>query len=432
LTSRSMQPTSLPWPCLPSINNSSKGCRNGTARTAQNSTSTTFLKGQGTLQPLQPDPNHGHILLDYSKNLEMENVMQMLVNLAKSRGVEAAQDHMFRRKINFTEDWAVLHMALQNRSIAPIFVDRKDATLEVNRVLEKMNTDWKESSGKVFMNIILGLLMVTDTLRLYSSNINGPHIAKTLAVLNPEIPLFIITSKILTIQETITNTETAKRVVSFVGQKNLLRFQSTLLPRVNNFKQLFLGAHWMDNHFRRKSLEKNTPPCWLWWMSRALTTLSVRSVQQGDVDPMGSPKSSTCVNHQTGPVMWGEPGTNGQHAFYQLVLQSTNMIPSDFHIPVQTQHPIRKEMQATGKNLTDFEKLLLHKLTPFILGALITVCEYEIFMQSVNWNINSFDQWRVELGTQLTKKTEPELHSISLVTSHNSSTNRLINFIKQA
>nr|KAF6406843.1 glucose-6-phosphate isomerase [Molossus molossus] len=199
--------------------------------------------------------------------------------------------------------------------------------------------------------------------------------------------------------------------------------------------------------------------------------------QQGDMESNGKyiTKSGTRVDHQTGPIVWGEPGTNGQHAFYQLIHQGTKMIPCDFLIPVQTQHPIRKglhhkillanflaqtealmkgksteearkELQAAGKSPEDLEKLLPHKvfegnrptnsivftkLSPFILGALIAMYEHKIFVQGIIWDINSFDQWGVELGKQLAKKIEPELDGSSPVTSHDSSTNGLINFIKQ-
>uniref|UniRef100_A0A671E9V9 Glucose-6-phosphate isomerase n=1 Tax=Rhinolophus ferrumequinum TaxID=59479 RepID=A0A671E9V9_RHIFE len=454
--------------------------------------------------------NHGRILLDYSKNLVTEGVMQMLVDLAKSRGVEAARERMFNgEKINFTEDRAVLHIALRNRSNTPILVDGKDVMPEVNRVLEKMKSfcqqvrsgDWKGYSGKPITDVVnigiggsdLGPLMVTEALKPYSSggprvwfvsNIDGTHIAKTLAALNPESSLFIIASKTFTTQETITNAETAKewllmlaknpsavakhfvalstnttKVKEFgIDPQNMFEFWDWVGGRYSlwsaiglsialhvgfdNFEQLLSGAHWM-----------------------------------GDMESNGKyiTKSGTRVDHQTGPIVWGEPGTNGQHAFYQLIHQGTKMIPCDFLIPVQTQHPIRKglhhkillanflaqtealmrgkltdearkELQAAGKSPEDLEKLLPHKvfegnrptnsivftkLTPFILGALIALYEHKIFVQGIIWDINSFDQWGVELGKQLAKKIEPELDGSNPVTSHDSSTNGLINFIKQ-
>ncbi|XP_068847943.1 glucose-6-phosphate isomerase isoform X3 [Capricornis sumatraensis] len=482
---------------------------------------------------LNLNTNHGHILVDYSKNLVTETVMQMLVDLAKSRGVEAARERMFTgEKINFTEDRAVLHVALRNRSNTPILVDGKDVMPEVNRVLEKMKS------------FCQGPLMVTEALKPYSSegprvwfvsNIDGTHIAKTLATLNPESSLFIIASKTFTTQETITNAETAKewfllsardpsavakhfvalstntaKVKEFgIDPQNMFEFWDWVGGRYSlwsaiglsialhigfdNFEQLLSGAHWMDQHFRMMPLEKNAPVLLallgIWYINcfgcetHAMLPYDqylhrfAAYFQQGDMESNGKyiTKSGVRVNHQTGPIVWGEPGTNGQHAFYQLIHQGTKMIPCDFLIPVQSQHPIRnglhhkillanflaqtealmrgksteearKELQAAGKSPEDFEKLLPHKvfegnrptnsivftkLTPFILGALIAMYEHKIFVQGIIWDINSFDQWGVELGKQLAKKIEPELDGSSPVTSHDSSTNGLINFIKQ-
>uniref|UniRef100_A0A9L0TIL2 Glucose-6-phosphate isomerase n=1 Tax=Equus caballus TaxID=9796 RepID=A0A9L0TIL2_HORSE len=543
--------------------------------------------------------NHGHILVDYSKNLVTESVMQMLVDLAKSRGVEAARERMFSgEKINFTENRAVLHVALRNRSNTPILVDGKDVMPEVNKVLEKMksfcqgspqkpardfptsttvalvsalgcffegrwtfssleykqvrNGDWKGYTGKPITDVInigiggsdLGPLMVTEALKPYSSggprvwfvsNIDGTHIAKTLASLNPESCLFIIASKTFTTQETITNAETAKewlllsakdpsavakhfvalstnttKVKEFgIDPKNMFEFWDWVGGRYSlwsaiglsialhvgfdNFEQLLSGAHWMDQHFRTTPLEKNAPVLLallgIWYINcfgcetQAMLPYDqylhrfAAYFQQGDMESNGKyiTKSGIRVDHQTGPIVWGEPGTNGQHAFYQLIHQGTKMIPCDFLIPVQTQHPIRKglhhkillanflaqtealmrgksteearkELQAAGKSPEDIEKLLPHKvfegnrptnsivftkLTPFILGSLIAMYEHKIFVQGVIWDINSFDQWGVELGKQLAKKIEPELDGSSAVTSHDSSTNGLINFIKK-
>uniref|UniRef100_A0A9L0RSN5 Glucose-6-phosphate isomerase n=2 Tax=Equus TaxID=9789 RepID=A0A9L0RSN5_HORSE len=487
--------------------------------------------------------NHGHILVDYSKNLVTESVMQMLVDLAKSRGVEAARERMFSgEKINFTENRAVLHVALRNRSNTPILVDGKDVMPEVNKVLEKMksfcqqvrNGDWKGYTGKPITDVInigiggsdLGPLMVTEALKPYSSggprvwfvsNIDGTHIAKTLASLNPESCLFIIASKTFTTQETITNAETAKEWLllsakdpsavakhfvalstnTWVGGRyslwSAIGLSIALHVGFDNFEQLLSGAHWMDQHFRTTPLEKNAPVLLallgIWYINcfgcetQAMLPYDqylhrfAAYFQQGDMESNGKyiTKSGIRVDHQTGPIVWGEPGTNGQHAFYQLIHQGTKMIPCDFLIPVQTQHPIRKglhhkillanflaqtealmrgksteearkELQAAGKSPEDIEKLLPHKvfegnrptnsivftkLTPFILGSLIAMYEHKIFVQGVIWDINSFDQWGVELGKQLAKKIEPELDGSSAVTSHDSSTNGLINFIKK-
>ncbi|XP_036606648.1 glucose-6-phosphate isomerase [Trichosurus vulpecula] len=510
---------------------------------------------------LNLDTKNGHILVDYSKNLITEDVMKMLIELAKSRGVEDAREQMFKgTKINFTEDRAVLHVALRNRSNTPMLVDGKDVVPEVNKVLEKMKAfcqrvrggDWKGYTGKTITDVInigiggsdLGPLMVTEALKPYSkggprvwfvSNIDGTHIAKTLAELNPETSLFIIASKTFTTQETITNAETAKewflqaakdqsavakhfvalstnapKVQDFgIDTQNMFEFWDWVGGRYSlwsaiglsialhvgfdNFEQLLSGAHWMDNHFLTTPLEKNAPVLLamlgIWYINcfgcetQALLPYDqymhrfAAYFQQGDMESNGKyiTKSGARVDYSTGPIVWGEPGTNGQHAFYQLIHQGTRMIPCDFLIPVQTQNPIRnglhhkillanflaqtealmkgktaeearKELEAAGKSGDALKKLLPHKvfegnrptnsivftkLTPFILGALIAMYEHKIFVQGVVWDVNSYDQWGVELGKQLAKKIEPELDSDAPVTSHDASTNGLISFIKQ-
>uniref|UniRef100_A0A7N8WW66 Glucose-6-phosphate isomerase n=1 Tax=Mastacembelus armatus TaxID=205130 RepID=A0A7N8WW66_9TELE len=484
------------------------------------------------------ETDDGEILLDYSKNLINPEVMAMLLALAKSRGVEEARDKMFSgEKINFTEGRAVLHIALRNRSNKPIHVDGKDVMPEVNRVLDKMKAfcqkvrsgEWKGFTGKTITDVVnigiggsdLGPLMVTEALKPYSaggpnvwfvSNIDGTHLAKTLAQLNAETTLFIIASKTFTTQETITNAEsarewflqTAKDVSPFLsndrswvgGRYSLwsaIGLSIALHIGFENFEQLLAGAHWMDQHFCSAPLEKNVPVLLailgVWYVNffqaetHALLPYDqymhrfAAYFQQGDMESNGKyiTKDGTRVNYHTGPIVWGEPGTNGQHAFYQLIHQGTRMIPADFLIPAQSQHPIRdnlhhkilvanflaqtealmkgktpdearKELEAGGMKGDALEKLLPHKvfqgnkpsnsivfkkLTPFILGALVAMYEHKIFVQGVMWDINSYDQWGVELGKQLAKKIEPELKDDSEVTSHDSSTNGLINFLKK-
>jgi len=502
----------------------------------------------------------GEILLDYSKNLINEEVMQMLLDMARSRGVEEAREKMFTgEKINFTEGRAVLHIALRNRSNTPIKVDGNDVMPEVNRVLEKMKTfchkvrsgEWKGFTGKAITDVVnigiggsdLGPLMVTEALKSYSeggpnvwfvSNIDGTHMAKTLAKLDAETTLFIVASKTFTTQETITNAETARewllkrandqsavakhfvalstnapKVKDFgIDTNNMFEFWDWVGGRYSlwsaiglsialhigyeNFEQLLSGAHWMDNHFRNTPLERNVPVLLavlgVWYANffQAETHAMLpydqymhrfaAYFQQGDMESNGKyiTKSGTRVNYHTGPIVWGEPGTNGQHAFYQLIHQGTRMIPADFLIPAQTQHPIRnnlhhkilmanflaqtealmkgktsdearKELEGAGMGGSELEKLLPHKvfqgnkpsnsivfkkLTPFMLGALVAMYEHKIFVQGTMWDINSYDQWGVELGKQLAKKIEPELQDKSQVTSHDSSTNGLIMFLK--
>ncbi|ROL55353.1 Glucose-6-phosphate isomerase [Anabarilius grahami] len=510
---------------------------------------------------LELTTDDGDILLDYSKNLISEEVLTMLFDMARSVGVEAAREKMFAgEKINFTEGRAVLHTALRNRSNTPITVDGKDVMPEVNRVLEQMkgfchkvrSGEWKGFSGKAITDVVnigiggsdLGPLMVTEALKPYSkggpnvwfvSNIDGTHMAKTLAQLNPETTLFIIASKTFTTQETITNAETARewflktakdtsavakhfvalstnapKVKDFgIDTNNMFEFWDWVGGRYSlwsaiglsialhigfdNFEQLLAGAHWMDNHFRSAPLEKNAPVLLallgVWYVNffqaetHALLPYDqymhrfAAYFQQGDMESNGKyiTKSGSRVNYHTGPIVWGEPGTNGQHAFYQLIHQGTRLIPADFLIPAQSQHPIRdnlhhkilmanflaqtealmrgktsdeakKELQGAGMSGDALEKLLPHKvfqgnkpsnsiifkkLSPFMLGALVAMYEHKIFVQGVMWDINSYDQWGVELGKQLAKKIEPELQDDAEVHSHDSSTNGLISFFKK-
>ncbi|KAJ3594227.1 hypothetical protein NHX12_006558 [Muraenolepis orangiensis] len=503
----------------------------------------------------------GDILLDYSKNLINEEVKKMLVDLAKSRGVEAARDKMFSGdKINFTEGRAVLHVALRNRFNKPIMVEGKDVMPDVNKVLEKMKTfchtvrsgNWKGYTGKAITDVVnigiggsdLGPLMVTEALKPYSkggprvwfvSNIDGTHITKTLAQLNAETTLFIIASKTFTTQETITNAESAKewflehakdksavakhfvalstngpKVKDFgIDTENMFEFWDWVGGRFSlcsaigmsialhigfdNFEKLLSGAHWMDTHFRSAPLEDNAPVLLallgVWYINffKAETQAILpydqymhrftAYFQQGDMESNGKciTNQGARVNYHTGPIVWGEPGTNGQHAFYQLIHQGTRMIPADFLIPAQSQHPIRDslhhkillanflaqtealmrgksteearaELEAGGLHGEALDKILPHKvfqgnkpttsivfnkLSPYTLGALIAMYEHKIFVQGVLWDINSFDQWGVELGKQLAKKIEPELRDKAEVTSHDASTNGLINFLKK-
>uniref|UniRef100_A0AAR2LXC6 Glucose-6-phosphate isomerase n=1 Tax=Pygocentrus nattereri TaxID=42514 RepID=A0AAR2LXC6_PYGNA len=504
----------------------------------------------------------GDILLDYSKNLINEEVVKMLMELAKSRGVEAARDRMFSgEKINFTEGRAVLHVALRNRSNTPINVDGKDVMPEVNKVLEKMkgfchkvrSGDWKGYTGKSITDVVnvgiggsdLGPLMVTETLKPYSkggprvwfvSNIDGTHIAKTLAELNAETTLFIIASKTFTTQETITNAESAKewflqaakdkaavakhfvalstnapKVKDFgIDPQNMFEFwdvslclgcgrlavwseTEAIISLVLQGNQSLLSQRCTDTHFRTAPLDQNAPVLLamlgIWYINffQAETHCLLpydqymhrfaAYFQQGDMESNGKyiTNRGTRVNYHTGPIVWGEPGTNGQHAFYQLIHQGTRMVPADFLIPAQTQHPVRnnlhhkiltanflaqtealmkgktteeakKELEAAGLSGEKLEKILPHKVfqgnkptnsivfkkvTPYTLGVLIALYEHKIFLQGVIWEINSFDQWGVELGKQLAKKIEPELQDKTEVSSHDSSTNGLINFIKK-
>ncbi|XP_061138305.1 glucose-6-phosphate isomerase-like [Syngnathus typhle] len=510
---------------------------------------------------VQVETPEGDLLLDYSKNLITPEVMSMLIAMAESRGVKQARESMFKGdKINFTEGRAVLHVALRNRSNVPILVDGKDVMPEVNRVLDKMKVfsqkvrsgEWKGFTGKSITDVVnigiggsdLGPLMVTEALKSYSaggpnvwfvSNIDGTHLAKTLAQLDPETTLFVIASKTFTTQETITNAESARdwflraannksavakhfvalstnavKVQEFgIDTANMFEFWDWVGGRYSlwsaiglsialhigfdGFERLLSGAHWMDNHFVNTGLDENIPVLlallgvWYGNFFQAETHAMLpydqymhrfaAYFQQGDMESNGKyiTKDGSRVNYHTGPIVWGEPGTNGQHAFYQLIHQGTRMIPADFLIPAQSQNPIRdnlhhkilcanflaqtealmkgkteaearQELKASGLSGQALDKLLPHKvfegnkpsnsivfkkLTPFMLGALIAMYEHKIFVQGVIWGINSYDQWGVELGKQLAKKIEPELRDATQVSSHDTSTNGLINFLKK-
>ncbi|CAK9805409.1 Glucose-6-phosphate isomerase [Anthophora plagiata] len=505
-------------------------------------------------------PEDGPILFDYSKNRLTQETLQLLLELARAREIEAARDAMFKgEKINFTENRAVLHTALRNRANKPILVDNKDVMPDVNAVLSHMkqftaeilSKQWKGFTGKPIDDVVnigiggsdLGPLMVTEALKAYHigprvhfvSNIDGTHIAETLKKLNPETTLFIVASKTFTTQETITNATSAKiwlldalkdpaavarhfvalstnnqKVKEFgIDEKNMFGFWDWVGGRYSlwsaiglsislsigfdNFEKLLSGAYFMDQHFCSAPLEKNAPVIlallgiWYHNFYKAETHALLpydqylhrfaAYFQQGDMESNGKyvTRAGKTVNYSTGPIVWGEPGTNGQHAFYQLLHQGTRLVPADFIIPTQSQNKVQgnlhhkillancfaqTEALMKGKNANEaraeLEKarmsaeqvnlllphkmfegnrptntILVKKVTPFTLGALIAMYEHKIFVQGIIWDINSFDQWGVELGKQLAKVIEPELDSTQAITNHDSSTNGLIAFAKK-
>jgi glucose-6-phosphate isomerase len=503
--------------------------------------------------------DEGDILVDYSKNLVTDGVMQMLFDLARARNVEQFRDSMFAGEaLNFTEHRAVLHIALRNRSNRPIEVNGADVMPGVNRVLEQMrgftervrSGEWKGYTDKSITDVVnigiggsdLGPLMATEALKPFGdgprvhfvSNVDGTHMAETLKKLDPETALFIIASKTFTTQETITNATSAKqwllekagdasavakhfvalstngpKVVDFgIDQANMFEFWDWVGGRyslwsaiglsiavnigMDNFEKLLAGAHYMDEHFRTTPLEKNIPVILALigvWYSNFFGAETFALLpydqymhrfaayfQQGDMESNGKyvTRGGKRVNYTTGPIVWGEPGTNGQHAFYQLIHQGTRLIPCDFLAPAQTHNPVqgglhheillanflaqtealmkgkspeeaKKELEAAGVSGADLEAILPHKvfegnrpsnsilftkLNPFILGALIAMYEHKIHVQGIIWNINSYDQWGVELGKQLAKVIQGDLHGDQKISSHDSSTNGLISFIK--
>ncbi|AWS49575.1 MULTISPECIES: glucose-6-phosphate isomerase [Providencia] len=366
----------------------------------------------------------------------------------------------------------------------------------------------------------------------FVSNVDGTQIAETLKTLNPETTLFLIASKTFTTQETMTNAHSARdwflaaakdesqvakhfvalstnseEVAKFgIDTNNMFEFWDWVGGRYSlwsaiglsiilsvgfdNFVQLLSGAHAMDKHFTQTPLEKNIPVLLgligIWYNNffEAETEAILpydqymhrfaAYFQQGNMESNGKyiGRDGKPVTYQTGPIIWGEPGTNGQHAFYQLIHQGTKMIPCDFIAPAVTHNPlgdhhekllsnffaqtealafgktrevVDAEFAAQGKNVADMEyvapykvfegnrptnSILLKSITPYSLGALIAMYEHKIFTQGAILNIFTFDQWGVELGKQLASRILPELENSDTVSSHDSSTNGLINSYK--
>jgi glucose-6-phosphate isomerase len=368
----------------------------------------------------------------------------------------------------------------------------------------------------------------------FVSNIDGTHISETLKKLDPETTLFIIASKTFTTQETLTNAMSARewfllhaveqshiakhfvavstnrsKVVEFgIDEANMFRFWDwvggryslwssiglsiALFLGFDRFQELLNGAYAMDEHFQNEPLEQNIPVILALlgvWYNNFFDVSSHAVIpydqylhrfpaylQQLDMESNGKrvDRSGKTVKHATGPVIWGEPGTNSQHAFFQLLHQGPNFIPADFIVPLKTQNPIgehhdillancfaqtealmkgknehevRQELEAAGCDEVELNMLLQQKvfpgnrptntllfneLNPYTLGSLIAMYEHKVFVQGIIWGINSFDQWGVELGKQLAKAIFPEIQRDETVSSHDSSTNALINAYREA
>lgn len=379
--------------------------------------------------------------------------------------------------------------------------------------------------GPVMVTEALKPYWVEGIQTYFVSNVDGTHIAETLKKVNAEEALFLIASKTFTTQETMTNAHTArnwflqsaideahvakhfvalstneKEVVKFgIDKANMFEFWDWVGGRYSlwsaiglsimltvgteNFVTLLQGAHEADNHFRSAPLEKNIPVLMaligLWYtnffgvQTEAILPYDqymhrfAAYFQQGNMESNGKyvGRDKQKVTYNTGPVIWGEPGTNGQHAFYQLIHQGTLLIPCDFIAPAISHNPIsdhhtkllsnffaQTEALMNGKTKEElitegvkeelipfkiFEgnrptnSFLIKKITPLTLGQLIAMYEHKIFVQGVLWNIYSFDQWGVELGKQLANKILPELENETAINSHDSSTNGLINAYKK-
>lgn len=468
------------------------------------------------------------LLMDYSKCAVNADVMELLEQLFREGGVAEKREAMFSGEaINFTENRAVLHTALRNRSNTPVMVDGKDVMPDVNAVLNAMGIfaegirsgSLKGATGKKITDVVnigiggsdLGPVMATLALAPFHdgprahfvSNVDGAHIADTLKLLDAETTLFIVASKTFTTIETMTNAATARAFIAEkLGEeavKHHFAAVSTALEKVaafgiesdrvfgfwdwvggrysiwsaiglplmlaigpDNFGRFLDGAHAMDQHFREAPVRQNLPALLgllgfynrnvLDYPSRAILPYDQRLsrfpayLQQLDMESNGKGVTidGTPVEGQSGPVVWGEPGTNGQHAFYQLIHQGTSVIPAEFMVAVKGFEPnLRHQHELLianclaqsaalmkGRTLEEAKAQLLKsgmdeakanhiaphrvftgnrpsitfvydQLTPFALGRLIALYEHRVFVEGVLFRINSFDQWGVELGKEL-------------------------------
>ncbi len=492
--------------------------------------------------------------VDLSKNRVTDRTLELLVQLAEDRDVPGWIARMFAGdRINVTEDRAVLHVALRNRSDRPVRLDGEDVMPGVRAVLAKMRrfTDalgdgtHRGFTGERITDVVnigiggsdLGPLMVCEALRPYwreglrahfVSNVDGAHLAETVKHLDPARTLFIVASKTFTTMETLTNARSARAwLVERLGDEaavakhfvavstnhaavkefgidpeNVFEFWDWVGGRyslwsaiglpiacvvgMDRFEELLAGAHRMEEHFRAAPLRQNVPAMLaligVWYASfydacsfavlpydQSLHRLPAW-LQQGDMESNGKRTrrdGSVIDGYTTGPIVWGEPGTNGQHAFFQLLHQGTQLVNCDFLAPIHSQYPVgdhhdkllanmlaqtealmigkteaeaRVELEKSGASPERVAALVPHKvfpgnrpsttilfdrLDPRTLGALLAMYEHRIFVQGVVWGVNSFDQWGVELGKQLANRILPELREGASGT-HDASTEALI------
>ena len=496
----------------------------------------------------------GDLLFDYSKNRITERTMALLFELARQAGLAERMSAMFRGEhINVTENRAVLHVALRNRSNRPVLLDGENIMPDVNQALEQMKRfveevrsgRWKGCTGKAIHDVInigiggsdLGPRMVVKALTPYVqpnlrvhfvSNVDEADLLQNLEDLDPETTLFCVSSKTFTTQETMTNAESARewfldkipdpsaiarhfvaistntrKVAEFgIDPANMFVFWDwvggryslwsaiglpiALAVGMDRFEALLTGAHSVDEHFRNEPFERNIPVIMgllgIWYNnffgaeSHAILPYDQylehfpAYLQQADMESNGKTVDleGRTVDYSTGPIVFGQPGTNGQHAFYQLIHQGSKLIPCDFLAAVQRLNPVGRhheilisnflaqtealmrgktfeeaiiELEAEGYQGDRLEALaraktfpgnrptntfLYRRLTPETLGSMIAMYEHKIFVQGAIWNINSFDQMGVELGKQLAKTILGELECGKSVSFHDNSTNGLI------
>lgn len=506
----------------------------------------------------QKDPDRGTrmsaeavgLYLDYSKNRVTDETLTKLVALAEARDLRRSIEAMFTGcAINETENRAVLHTALRNRSGNPVMVDGEDVMPDVNAVLSRMSQfsaevrsgAWTGYTGQRIRNVVnigiggsdLGPAMAYEALRAYSdrdlnirfvSNVDATHLKEQTHGLDPHETLFIVASKTFTTQETMTNAETARawlldaipdeaavarhfvavstnaeKVQEFgIAVENMFEFWDWVGGRYSmcsaiglslmiaigpgNFVEMLEGFHAMDRHFRDAPFEKNLPVLLgllgVWYnnffgaQTHAILAYDqylsrfAAHLQQLDMESNGKyiDRQGDRVSWQTGPIIWGEPGTNGQHAFYQLIHQGTKLIPADFigfcksqnavgdhHAKLMANFFAQTEALALGKTSEEVEAegdegtLVAHKtfegnrptntilgerLDPRTLGALTALYEHKVFVQGTIWDVYSFDQWGVQLGKVLAQRVLDDLEGEQPVGCHDSSTNALINRYK--
>jgi len=493
------------------------------------------------------------LTMDYSKTAVNDDILALFETLAEAAGVAKKRDEMFSGvAINFTEDRAVLHTALRNRSNAPVMVDGKDVMPDVNAVLAAMGKfadgirsgSLKGATGKAITDVVnigiggsdLGPVMATLALAPFHdgprahfvSNVDGAHIADTLKHLDAETTLFIVASKTFTTIETMTNAATARKFIADKLGDDAVKHHfcavSTALDKVaafgidqdrvfgfwdwvggrysiwsaiglplmlavgpENFGKFLDGAHAMDTHFRTAPTAQNLPMLLgligfyhrnvLDYPTRAILPYDQRLLrfpaylQQLDMESNGKGVTidGTPVEGNSGPVVWGEPGTNGQHAFYQLIHQGTSVIPAEFMIAktgfepeLRHQHDLlianclaqsaalmkgrtldeaKAQLAKAGMDDAKASHIAPHrvftgnrpsitfvyeKLTPFALGRLIALYEHRVFVEGVLFRINSFDQWGVELGKELATGLLPVVQGKAAADDQDGSTQGLV------
>jgi len=507
----------------------------------------------------------GDILLDYSKNRVTAETMTLLLELAEESGVFERRAEMFGgRRINSTEDRAVLHTALRNRSGHPVEVEGQpgDVMAGVDRVLSRMRTfcdgvhsgERRGYTDAEFTDIVsigiggsaLGPLMATEALKPYArarlrvhfvSNVDGTDVVETLKDLDAESTLFVVVSKTFTTEETLANALSARAwflervgdteaiekhfvavsvneeaVTEFgIDPGNMFEFWDwvggrysiwgavglpiALYVGMDHFESMLEGAHSMDLHFQEAAPGENIPlllgllGAWYnnFFGMRTHAVLPYDHylrflpdyLQQLDMESCG--KSVTLagepVDGATGMVLWGGPGTDGQHAYFQLLHQGTQVVPADFIAAAESQNPLgehhlkllanffaqtealmlgKTREEATAELLKEVEmgrleaerveelaphkefpgnrpsnSIFVRRLDPHTLGALLAMYEHKVFVQGCLWGINPYDQWGVQLGKTLASNLLEELRDESDVHSHDSSTNSLVNHYKK-